>query len=124
MPTVFAHALCAALALAQAPPAPPAPAVTDALRAPRPAGGEYFGMYILGKKVGYTFINLTYAPGSRDKVKYVEDSVVRATVGSREVERIMKESEVFEAKPGGRLLSFTIEQRGDGGDQVLDGTPT
>ncbi|HVE85491.1 MAG TPA: transglutaminase domain-containing protein, partial [Myxococcales bacterium] len=98
--------------------------VSDAVRAPRPSGGEYFGLYILGKKVGYQYTTLTFAPGSRDKVQLVESAVLRANVGGRNVERATSEVRTYEARPGGKLLSFKIEQHGDGGDQVLEGTAT
>jgi len=29
------------------------PALSDVLRTPRPAGGEYFGLYLVDKKVGW-----------------------------------------------------------------------
>jgi len=98
------------------------PAVSDVMKVPRPAGGEYFGLYILGKKVGYQFIQVGYVPGGKDKVRMVDNVVMRANVGGRNVERIMSETRVYESKPNGKLLSFVIEQHGDGGDQVLEGS--
>lgn len=97
-------------------------AVSDVMKVPRPAAGEYFGLYILGKKVGYQFLQVGFAPGSRDKVRMVDSVVMRANVGGRNVERIMSETRVYESKPSGKLLSFVIEQHGDGGDQVLEGS--
>src|SRR5262245_61506342 len=118
---------CAALALAVL--VAPAPALADApvsdvMRVSRPADGEYFGLYILGKKVGYQHITLEYAPGGKDKVRLVDRAVMRANVGGRNVERRISETRIYESRPGGRLLSFVIEQGGDGGDQVLEGTAT
>jgi hypothetical protein len=99
-------------------------ALSDVIRAPRPAGGEWLGLYILGKKVGYAHMNLTFAPGSRDRLKSVSDLVMRANVAGKNVERVIKETRIYEARPGGRLLSFIIEKKGDGGDETFEGTAT
>src|SRR6185295_14542393 len=77
-------------------------AVSDVMKVPRPAGGEYFGLYILGKKVGYQFIQVGYVPGGKDKVRMVDNVVMRANVGGRNVERLMSETRVYESKPGGK----------------------
>lgn len=94
------------------------------MRVPRPVGGQYFGLYILGKKVGYQYLNLAYVPGSTDKLKFEDTMVMRANVGERTVQRTSSETRIYESRPGGRLLSFVIEHRGDGGDQLLLGTAT
>ncbi len=134
--------LCAALsgtapALAQAPAAAPkkapaaqkAPAkassgVSDALLARRPKGGEYLGLYLMDKKVGYLFFDLAPVAGQPQQVRAVKEMSFQATVGTRESKRLYREERVYETKPGGRLLSFVIQQRGDGGDQTLEGTQT
>lgn len=99
-------------------------ALSDVIRAQRPADGEWLGLYILGKKVGYAYLHLTFAPGSRDKLKSVNDLVMRANVAGRNVERIIQETRLYEARPGGKLLSFVIEKKGDGGEEVFEGTVT
>src|SRR3954468_18616219 len=121
--TTLSLGACAALTLALLSPEVRAQeaAVSDVMKVPRPAGGEYFGLYILGKKVGYQFIDVGFAPGGKDKVRLVDSVVMRANVGGRNVERVMREPRLYESKPGGKLLSFSIEQHGDGGDQVLEG---
>lgn len=96
--------------------------LSDALKARRPQVGEYFGLYLLNKKVGYLFTDMTLAPGSTDRAQAVNELVFRATVGGKPSERIHKEVRVYEAKPTGRLLSFSVEDRGDGGNQILQGT--
>lgn len=119
--------LLASPAVAGAPKATPAAAkaaVSDVLRAPRPAGGEWFGLYLLDKKIGYTFVQVAPVPGRKDQVRSVSELVFKAQVGTRTSERYMREERVYEARPGGRLLSFSLTQRGDGGDQVLEGTAT
>lgn len=112
----LALALIPALAFAQP--------YSDALKARRPAGGEWFGLYLMDKKIGYVFNDLTFAMGSRDKLVSTNELVFKANVSSKVTERHHKEIRVYEAKPNGRLLSFHIEDHGDGGDQVLDGTCT
>ena len=101
-----------------------APEVSDAVRAQRPAGGEYLGLYLLGKKVGYMFTDLVPVPGAPEQVRSVQEIVLKVNVGDNQAERHLREERTYEARPGGRLLSFRAEQRGDGGAQVLVGTAT
>jgi len=96
--------------------------LSDALTAKRPLEGEYMGLYLMGKKVGYIYTNLKFAPGSHDRAEAVNEFVFKATVGTKTAERYLKDTRIYEAKPGGKLLSFLIEQKGDGGDQTLEGT--
>ncbi len=123
-----ASLLGAPLALAKTPSAPAPKAarasVSDVLLAPRPKGGEYLGVYLMDKKVGYLFADVAYVPGRKDRVRSINALHFKVQVGTRLSERIHREERIYEAKPGGRLLSFTIEQKGDGGDQKLEGTAT
>src|SRR4051812_32801468 len=98
--------------------------LSDAVRAQRPKGGEYFGLYLIDKKVGYVFTDLSPAPGDPSKVRAVTEMVFKASFGDKTAERRHKEVRVYESKPGGRLLTFTVEQSGDGGKQTLIGTST
>lgn len=98
--------------------------VTDALKTPRPKGGEWFGLYLMDKKVGYFFTDLSLVPGRTDQVLAINELVFKATVGSKLTERVHREERVYEAKPRGKLLSFVVQQRGDGGEQRLEGTQT
>ncbi len=116
--TMLVMSLGAAVALADA---GKAPLKSDAVTAERPASGEYFGLYLMGKKVGHLFVNLT---GTGETVTAVNEMHFKANVGSRVSERNMKDTRIYEAKPKGRLLSFVVEQTGDGGDQTLEGTAT
>lgn len=100
------------------------PALSDVMRAPRPQGGEFFGLYLMDKKVGWLFTDLVLVPGEPQKVKSINQMVFKAMVGTRLSERNHREERVYEAKPEGRLLSFSVVQRGDGGDQTLEGTAT
>ncbi|MBN1203313.1 MAG: transglutaminase domain-containing protein [Myxococcaceae bacterium] len=119
--------LCATPTLAQAPAAPRAAAkaaVSDVLKTPRPKGGEWMGLYLMEKKVGYFFTDVSLVPGRTDQVLAINELVFKATVGNRVSERVHREERIYEAKPGGRLLSFVVQQRGDGGEQRLEGTNT
>jgi hypothetical protein len=101
-----------------------APPVSDVLKAKRPADGEWFGLYLLDKKVGHVFTHLQVLPGEPDKVQSVNEFVFKANVGNRVSERVHREVRVYEARPEGRLLTLRVEQRGDGGDQTIVGTNT
>ena len=57
----------------------------------------------------------------RPVLKAVSEFFFRANVGNKISERQHTEVRFYEAKPGGRLLSFTIEDKGDGGNQRLEG---
>ncbi len=114
--------LLATGALAAQPSEPP---LSDAFKVARPAGGEYFGVYLLSKKVGYLFTDLALEPAVAGKprtARATSELHFKANVGSGVSERHHKEVRVYEAKPDGRLLSFTVEQKGDGGDQTLTAT--
>ncbi len=119
--------LCVTPALAQAPAAPSRPAasaVSDVLKVKRPKGGEWLGLYLMDKKVGYFFTDLSLVPGRKDQVRSINELVFKATVGTKLSERVHREERIYEARPGGRLLSFTVVQKGDGGDQRLEGLST
>ncbi|HYO67520.1 MAG TPA: transglutaminase domain-containing protein, partial [Archangium sp.] len=98
--------------------------VSDVLKAPRPQGGEYLGLYLVDKKVGYVFNDLGPVPGRSDRVRSINELHFKAQVGARLSERVHREERLYEARPGGKLVAFTIEQRGDGGNQTLVGTLT
>jgi hypothetical protein len=98
--------------------------LSDAVKAPRPKGGEYFGLYLMNKKVGYAFNDLTLDPSSATRARAVSEFFFRANVANKVTERTHREVRVYEAKPGGKLLSFQFEDKGDGGDQRLEGSAT
>jgi len=130
--SLAAALLCVTPALAQAPAATPRPAarpaataaVSDVLKVKRPKGGEWLGLYLMDKKVGYFFTDLSLVPGRTDQVRSINELVFKATVGTRPSERSHREERIYEAKPNGRLLSFVVVQKGDGGDQRLEGLNT
>ena len=99
------------------------PVLSDVVRVLRPSGPEYFGLYLKGQKVGYMVSELTLS-SKKDAVTSRNEIHVRAKVQAALTERHVTETKVFESKPGGRLLSFVMEQKGDGGEQTLEGTAT
>ncbi|HTS78955.1 MAG TPA: transglutaminase domain-containing protein [Myxococcaceae bacterium] len=100
--------------------APTSSAVSDVLRVPRPQGGEYFGVYLVNKKVGWFFSDLAPVPGHA-QVKTVSELVFKAKVGTGTSDRRHYEERIYESRPGGRLLSFVFKDEGDGGNQLLEG---
>jgi transglutaminase-like putative cysteine protease len=98
-------------------------ALPDALTLRRPEGPEWFGLYLVGKKAGWTRTELRRdLRDGRDLLVGRTETVIRATVGGREVERRQEEERTWEAKAGGRLLSFRAAWAGDGGDRTVTGT--
>jgi transglutaminase-like putative cysteine protease len=104
-------------------PATAGEASSDVLRTPRPEGGEYFGLYLVDKKVGWFFTDLKSVPG-KPEVRAVNDFVFKAVVGNNTAERRHHEERIYQSRPGGRLLSFVIRDEGDGGNQTLTGHAT
>lgn len=89
----------------------------------RPAGPEYFGFYVGGKKAGWLRTDLTRElRDGKDVLVARETMVLKVKTDGRPVERRQEEERIFEARAGGRLLSFTADMRGDGGDRLLRGT--
>ena len=106
-------------------PGPQKPAaLSDALKAPRPEKGEWFGLYLLGKKVGHVHTHLALVPGDPTRAQSINELVFKANVGHRTSERLHRETRLYESKPNGALLSLKVEQRGDGGDQTIEATNT
>jgi hypothetical protein len=99
------------------------PGAVDVLTVPRPAEPEWFGLYLVGKKAGWSRSDLRRElRDGRDVLVGRGETLIRATVGGREVERRHDEERVYEARPGGRLLSFRAGWAGDGGDRTVRGT--
>ena len=120
-----AYALVATvLLLGTAAAAAPSSTLSDALQVRRPPGGEWFGVYLVDKKVGWLFTDLTLVPGKPDRARFIQELVFKAVAGETTVERHHREERLYEAHPGGRLLSFVVEDHGDGGTQVLSGKAT
>jgi hypothetical protein len=112
---------CGLLLLATSSPRASPSHLSDALRVRRPAGGEWFGVYLVDKKVGWFFTDLALVPGKPTQARFVQELVFKAVAGQAAVERNHREERIYEARPGGRLLSFVFEDKGDGGTQTLTG---
>jgi transglutaminase-like putative cysteine protease len=116
--------LLAALLAAPGPP-PSAPAsrkgAAGVLTVRRPAGPEWFGLYLLGKKAGWSRMEVRLERRAGQEVLVArQEALLQAVVGEREVERRQRDEKVYEARPGGRLLSYTSEREGDGGNRRME----
>jgi len=95
----------------------------DVLSLPRPDGPEFFGLYLLGKKAGWSRTELVREQrGNRAVMVARSDMTMSATVGGRPVERTIREERVYEARPAGALIAFRSEWSGDGGERKVVGT--
>ncbi len=126
------NALLAALALSLAAPSAAERAASrgDAaaptvLTIPRPSSPEWFGVYLLGKKAGFSWaqVSVETRRGRRVLVARTE-STISATVGTRTVKRSQSDEKAYEDRPGGRLLEFRSRREGDGGDRSVEGRCT
>jgi transglutaminase-like putative cysteine protease len=98
-------------------------ALPDALTVRRPEGPEWFGLYLVGKKAGWTRSEIRRElRDGKDLVVGRTETVIRATVGGKDVERRQEEERIWEARTGGRLLAFQAAWAGDGGDRTVTGT--
>jgi transglutaminase-like putative cysteine protease len=121
---LFLATLAAPAPAPVAPPADPAP-VPEALRLPRPAGGEWLGVYLVGQKAGWAYSSLEEATfEGRPAVKATSRFTLRASVGGAAIERTADEVRWYERKDGGRLLAIEATRRGDGGDRTISGRCT
>jgi hypothetical protein len=101
---------------------PATPGAVDALSLKRPAGAEWFGLYLMGKKAGWTRIEVKREPrDGRDVVLAESETFLSATVGGKTVARRLSEERTYEARPAGRLLAFRAEWSGDGGQRAVAG---
>jgi transglutaminase-like putative cysteine protease len=98
-------------------------ALPDVVSVKRPDGPEWFGLYLVGKKAGFTRTELRREiRDGKDVLVGRMETLIRATVGGREVERKQEEERIWEARPGGRLLSFRAAWSGDGGNRTVTGS--
>jgi hypothetical protein len=117
-PEPVARTSAAAATPGTVPAAPPE--VTNVVR---PAGPEWFGIFIAGKKAGWMVQELrTEREGGRELIVARQETVIRVEVGGKKVERRQSEERRYESRPGGRLLRFRGEWAGDGGAKTVDGS--
>ena len=124
-----ALAAALSLALSVAPAQPPAKSKAKAkakpltvLTLPRPTTPEWFGLYVIGQKAGWSKSSLTREVRNGKPVLVGRaETTISATVGSRSVTRSTYDEKVYEGKPAGRLLSFASRRMGDGGERQMSG---
>jgi hypothetical protein len=112
------------------PPRPPqaalaagAGALPDVLTVPRPDGPEFFGLYLVGQKAGWSKVQLTRElRDGKEVLVGRSEMALRVKVGGNTVERRQTEERIWEARPGGRLLTLKATFSGDGGDRTLSGS--
>ncbi len=94
----------------------------EILSLPRPAEGEWMGIYLVGHKAGYSFSQIRSDQLDGEPVVVaVDDTTLHAQMGNAEVTRHVLEERTYEAKPNGRLIYFKAVHEGDGGDETLLG---
>ncbi|HEY3444893.1 MAG TPA: transglutaminase-like domain-containing protein [Myxococcales bacterium] len=123
---VDAAAPAASASPASASPASATPAQAEAapapkvLSLPRPKGGEWMGLYVLGKKAGWAFSDMREGElDGRKVVVSISRVVIKASVGGAAMERDVRDERFYDYKDGGSLLVLRQEKHGDGGDEVL-----
>ena len=100
---------------------PAAPAEVTTVR--RPAGPEWFGIFLMGKKAGWMVQELrTEREDGRELLVARQETVIRVEVAGKKVERRQSEERRYEARPGGRLVRLRGEWAGDGGAKTVEGT--
>jgi hypothetical protein len=101
----------------------PAANLPDVLTLRRPEEPEWFGIYLGGKKAGYTHLELMREiRDGKEVLVGRSEQLLEVSVGGQKVRRGEDEERVYEARPGGRLLSFRARFTGDGGERVVSGT--
>ncbi len=95
------------------------------LRLDRPAQGEWFGIYMMGKKAGYAFTHLEEGMWQNKKaIVSTSEVTLRVAVAGKEIQRTIREKRYYEYKNSGRLLAFRFEHQGDGGHETRMGNCT
>ncbi len=116
MRRLFPLALSAALLLGPGAVLARAPKRPTVLTLKRPSGPEWFGLYLLGKKAGWSRIEVALERRGDTQVLVArQETLLRATLADRPVQRRERDEKVYQARPRGRLLSFVSEREGDGG---------
>jgi transglutaminase-like putative cysteine protease len=117
-------AIIAALLLLASPERSPPSAVcrpnASILDVRRPAQPEWFGLYLMNRKAGWLQTSVTRESRSGKQVLVSrQEMLIEAKVGARSVRRSQRDEKVYEARPGGRLVSYSSSRAGDGGDRRL-----
>jgi transglutaminase-like putative cysteine protease len=116
--------------LALLPAGRPAAAPRNILTVERPQGPEWFGLYLVGKKAGWSRMEILRQRRNGKSVLVARsETVLRAMLATpdgatKSVSRTQRDERIYEAKPGGRLLSFKSEREGDGGTRMVEASCT
>jgi hypothetical protein len=111
-----------AVALLAVSPAALASTLSPVVNLPRPSAGEWMGIYLLGRKAGYSFDRVSLEKrGGVPVVVAIDDTTLRATLGGKDVSRHVREERTYDARPHGRLVHFEAVHEGDGGNETLSG---
>ncbi len=88
----------------------------------RPSGPEWFGLYLMGKKAGWSRADLQReVRDGREVMVARSETLLSATVGGKAVSRRVGEERIYEARAAGRLLAFRADWSGDGGARSIAG---
>ena len=82
---------------------------------------EFFGVFLANQKVGYMSSSCAFVDKAKTQLRIETHMFLRVVVGPKEVSREVHQTEVYEAKPRGKLLKTTVLLSGDGGNQKLSG---
>jgi transglutaminase-like putative cysteine protease len=94
----------------------------EILSVPRPAEGEWMGIYLVGHKAGYSFSQIRAEQrDGKPVVVALDDTTLHANLGGAQVIRRLLEERTYEAKPHGRLIAYRAVHQGDGGDDTVSG---
>ncbi|MBS2032034.1 MAG: transglutaminase family protein [Deltaproteobacteria bacterium] len=94
----------------------------DVLTLKRPAGGEWMGLYLQGKKAGWAFTDVKGATfDGQPAVEAISDVALSATIGGAKTEREMHEERYYQPRNGGLLIGVQIDKTGDGGEEHIHG---
>ncbi|MCL2012651.1 MAG: transglutaminase-like domain-containing protein [Cystobacterineae bacterium] len=82
---------------------------------------EFFGIFLANQKVGYMSSSCGLLGQNKAQLRMETHVLMRVVVGSKEVSREVRQVDIYEAKPQGKLLNSTLTMEGDGGNQKLHG---
>jgi hypothetical protein len=82
---------------------------------------EFFGIFLANQKVGDVSSVCSFVDKAKTQVRIETKMLLRVAVGGKEVSREVHQTELYEAKPRGKLLQTTVVMKGDGGEQKLSG---
>jgi len=100
-------------------PPPPPNAFTQYLAECEKPTTEFFGVFLANQKVGYMSSSCHFVDKAKTQLRLETHMVLRVVLGGKEVSREVLQTDVYEAKPKGKLLKSKVLMKGDGGEQSL-----